>query len=100
MRNFKPKKDYVLIRLEKKDGGMRKTKSGIVLPDMGESSPSKTASPSTHNFIVDAIGPEVKDLKIGDFVIFNEYDLKGVRDDDDNHYGICKEDSVFATYED
>lgn len=99
MRNFKPKKDYVLIKLEKKDGE-RKTKSGIILPDMEERSSSNTASPSTHNFVVDEIGPDVKGVSVGDYVIFNEYDLKGIKDDADNHYGICKEESIFATYED
>lgn len=99
MRNFKPKKDYVLIKLEKKEDGLRKTKSGIYLPDTTDNT-SKAASPASHNFIVEAVGPDVKSIAVGDFVIFNEYDLKGIRDDDDNHYGICKESSIFATYED
>lgn len=99
MRNFVPKKDYVLIRLEKKENGLRKTKSGIYLPETAEKS-STTASPASHNFIVEAIGPDVENVAIGDLVIFNEYDLKGIKDDDDNHYGICKESSIFATYED
>jgi len=102
MRNFQPKKEYVLIRLEKKqNSGMKKTKTGIYLPDgPGPAANDNSASPSTHNFIVDAIGPDVKTVKVGDYVIFNEYDLKGVKDDDGNHYGICKEDSILATYED
>lgn len=99
MRNFKPRGNYVLIRLEKKEGGLKKTKGGIYLPDTAETT-SNTASPSTHNFIVDAIGPDVKSIKVDDYVIFNEYDLKGIKDDDGNHYGICKEESIFATYED
>lgn len=99
MRNFKPKKDYVLIRLEKKIEGMKKSKGGLFLVEDEKNSSSNTASPSSHDFIVDAVGPEVKDVKVGDYVVFNEYDLKGIKDDDGNHYGICKESSVFATYE-
>lgn len=99
MKNFKPKGNYVLIKLEKKTGD-KKTKGGIIIPDFEGKSNDNTASPSSHNFIVDEIGPDVKSVKVGDLVIFNEYDLKGVKDDEDNHYGICKEESIFATYED
>lgn len=98
MRNFKPKHNYVLIKLEKKDDGPKRTKSGIYLPNDKEEK-SSVASPSSHNFIVEAVGPDVKTVKVGEYVIFNEYDLKGIKDDDDNHYGICKEESIFATYE-
>ncbi len=99
MRNFKPKADYVLIRLEKKEEGMRKTKSGLYLPE-SEDSKSNSASPSTHNFVVEAVGPDVKNVEVGSYVVFNDYDLKGIKDDDNNHYGICKESSIFATYDD
>ena len=98
MKNFKPKANYVLIRFQKKSNDERKTKSGLVLPQMDNSS-SNVATPSKYDFIVQAVGPDVKTINVGDYVIFNEYDMKGLQDDEDVGYGICKEESVFATYE-
>jgi len=100
MKNFNPMCDYVLIKLEKRfENGIKKTKNGILLPELGSIQKDTTATPASHNFIVEAIGPDVKNIKVGSYVIFNEYDLKGIKDDNGNHYGICKEGSIYATYE-
>jgi co-chaperonin GroES (HSP10) len=38
-------------------------------------------------------------VKVGDKVIFNEYDMKGLQDDDEYMYALTKESSIMATYE-
>lgn len=98
MKNFKPKGNYVLIKLVKKEDTDKKTKSGIFL--LNDDNKKDEVSPHKYNFIVDAIGPDVKSVNVGEYVIFNEYDLKGIQDSNDVHYGICKEESILATYED
>lgn len=99
MRNFKPKGKYVLIKLVDREKVERKTKSGLLLLDNDEGT-TREYTPATKNFVIEAVGPDVTQVKVGEYVIFNEYDIKGIKDDDNNHFALCKEESIFATYED
>lgn len=100
MKNFKPKKNYVLIWLRKneQEEGLKKSKGGLYMPN-DDKQDAKEAQPGKYDFIISAVGPEVENVKEGDYVIFNEYDVKFVQDEDEEKYGLTKEDSIFATYE-
>ena len=100
MKKFHPKGEYVLIYFSKKgDESEKKTKSGIVLPYQEEDSSTKGVSPGKYDFVIHELGPDVKGVKVGDKVIFNEYDMKGLQDDDEYMYALTKESSIMATYE-
>jgi co-chaperonin GroES (HSP10) len=96
---FLPKKNYVLIHFVKKEGE-KKSKGGIYLPFQENGGQSqKEANPDNFDFVVEAIGSEVKDVKVGDYVVFNEYDMKGLQDKNDEIFALTKEESIMATYE-
>lgn len=99
MKKFIPRKNYVLVKFIKKDeADEKKTKSGIVLPYEQDQS-EKGVSPGKYNFVVDSVGPEVEEVKVGQMVIFNEFDMKGLQNEDEEMFALMKEDSIMALYE-
>jgi co-chaperonin GroES (HSP10) len=98
MKNFHPKKHYVLIEFVKREERENKTKGGLYLPNQDDKS-EKGVSPGKYDFVVKEVGPEVEDVKVGDHVIFNEYDMKGLQNDDEEMFAIVQEQSIMATYE-
>ena len=105
MKNFSPCGNQVLVRFIPTEDKENKTKNGIVLLD-----DSKTTNMNGNEIKVDKIlfqvikvGEKV-DLKessfgIGDLVIFNDYDIKYLQDDDGNGYLLTKSESIMGTYE-
>lgn len=105
MKNLVPQNDRVLIQYIEVDssGEMFKTdkKTGLVLPNNKSSDVSKSGG--KYEARVFSVGENV-DLnkykwKIGDKIIFNEYDIMKLQDEDDNIWGLTKAESIWATYE-
>ena len=46
--------------------------------------------------VVEAVGPEVKEVKAGDKIVFKEYSTTEIKIDEDN-YIILKEEDILAT---
>ena len=81
---LKPLKDRVVAKLEKP---LEKTASGILL---GESKEKPAYA------LVESVGPDVKNVKKGDKIIFKEYSTTEVKLDGTD-YLIVKEEDVLAT---
>jgi chaperonin GroES len=83
--NIQPLADYVVAQAEEAES---KTASGLYLPDNAKEKP-KTS-------IVVAVGPEVKQVKVGDRIIYKSYsstDVKVGREE----FMLIKEEDVLAT---
>lgn len=82
---LEPLADYVVTTAEE---AVTKTSSGLLLPDNAAEKP-KTAK-------VVAVGKEVKQVKVGDRVIFKSYSTTEVKVDN-QEYVIVKEEDILAT---
>ncbi len=80
-----PLADYVVAEAE---AAQTKTASGIYLPDSAAEKP-KVAK-------VVAVGKQVKDLKVGDKIIYKGYSTNDVKVDS-KEYILVKEEDVLAT---
>lgn len=65
-----------------------KTASGIYLPDTSKEKPVLAT--------VKAIGPDVKEIKVGDKIVYKEYSTTELKIDG-TEYLIVKEEDVLAT---
>lgn len=65
-----------------------KTASGLYLPDSSKEKPVVAE--------VKAVGPDVKNLKVGDRIVYKEYSTTELKLDD-TEYLIVKEEDVLAT---
>ncbi len=81
---LKPLKDRIVAVIEKP---LEKTKSGILLGEAKE----KPAYA-----VVESVGPEVKEIKKGDKIVYKEYSTTEIKMDEKN-YIIVKEEDVLAT---
>jgi chaperonin GroES len=81
---LKPLKDRVVAVVEKP---LEKTKSGILLGEAKE----KPAYA-----VVESVGPEVKEIKKGDKIVYKEYSTTEIKIDEKD-YIILKEEDVLAT---
>lgn len=81
---LKPLKDRIVAKIEKP---LEKTKSGILLGEAKE----KPAYA-----VVESVGPEVKEVKKGDKVVYKEYSTTEIKVDETS-YIILKEEDVLAT---
>ncbi|VEU82244.1 GroES family chaperonin [Acholeplasma hippikon] len=84
---LKPLNEYVVLSFEKVES---KTESGIIL------STSEKDKPSIGNVV--ALGPKVKDIKVGDKVVYQTYSGTKVKFDE-KEYLIIKEENILAIYE-
>ncbi len=82
--SIKPLADRVVA---KKEEAIDKTASGILLGNAKEKPNYAT---------VESIGPDVKNIKKGDKIIFKEYSATDVKIDDID-YLIVKEEDILAT---
>ena len=80
---MKPLKDRIVAVVEKP---LEKTKSGILLGEAKEK-PSYA--------VVESVGPEVKEVKKGDKIIYKEYSQSEIKMDEKD-YVIVKEEDVLA----
>ncbi len=83
--NIQPLADYVVAQAEV---AASKTASGLYLPDNAKEKP-KTA-------LVVAVGPEVKQVKLGDRIIYKSYSNTDVKVDKED-YILVKEEDILAT---
>ena len=74
----------VLEQLEQEE----QTKSGIILPDSAQEKPKMAK--------VLAVGPDVKEVKEGDVVLYKSYGPDDVKVDDKD-YMVAKEEDILAT---
>ncbi|MBQ3445230.1 co-chaperone GroES [Candidatus Saccharibacteria bacterium] len=81
---LKPLKDRIVAKVEKP---AEKTASGILLGEAKE----KPAYA-----VVESVGPEVKEVKKGDKIVYKEYSTTEVKVDESD-YIILKEEDVLAT---
>ena len=80
-----PLADYVVAQPEEAE---EKTASGILLPDSAKEKP-KTSK-------VVAVGKNVKDVKVGDRIIYGGYSNTDIQHDGID-YQIIKEENIYAT---
>lgn len=81
---LKPLKDRIVAVVEKP---LEKTASGILLGEAKEKSAYA---------IVESVGPDVKDVKKGDKIVYKEYSTTEIKVDETD-YIILKEEDVLAT---
>ena len=81
---LKPLKDKIVAAKEKPQ---EKTASGILLGDAKE----KPAYA-----VVESVGPEVKEVKKGDKIVYKEYSTTEIKIDE-KEYIILKEEDILAT---
>lgn len=82
---IKPLADRVVAVREK---AASKTASGIYLPDGAKEKPVMAT--------VEAVGPQVQGIKVGDRILYKEYSTTEIRIDG-VEYLIVKEEDVLAT---
>ena len=82
---IKPLGDRVVAVREK---AAEKTASGIYLPDNAKEKPLAAT--------VEAVGKDVKDVKVGDRILYKEYSTTEVTIND-AEYLIVKEEDILAT---
>jgi chaperonin GroES len=87
MPTLKPLSDYVVATVE---AAQTKTASGFYLPDSAQEKP-KTA-------IVSAVGPDVKQLKVKDQIVYKSYSPTELKIGN-VEYILVKEEDVLATVE-
>ena len=82
--NIQPLSDYVVAQQEE---AAAKTASGLYLPDAAQEKP-KTAK-------VLAIGKDVKEIKVGDRIVYGGYSNTEVKHDGAD-YVLIKEENIYA----
>ncbi len=83
--NINPLGDRVVLQQIESE---ETTKSGIILPDSAKEKPEQGK--------VVAVGSDVKEVKVGDTVLYSKYGPTEVKVDDQD-YMIVKEEDVLAT---
>jgi chaperonin GroES len=84
---FKPLKDKVFVSYSEEP---ERTAGGIYMPDTAKEKPQKGR--------VEAVGPEVKDVKEGDEIIFEKYSGSKIKVNGTEHL-IIKEEDILGTIE-
>ena len=82
---LKPLTNHVVAKKEKP---ISKTSTGILLPDSNKE--------ETAYAIVESVGPDVKNIKVGDKIIYKEYSATIVKFDNAD-YIIVEDKDVLAT---
>lgn len=84
---FKPLKDRVFVSYAEEP---EKTAGGIYLPDTAKEKPQKGR--------VEAVGSEVKEVKVGDTILFDKYSGSKI-EIDGTEYLILKEEDILGVLE-
>mgnify|MGYP001584686207 CR=1 FL=1 len=84
---FKPLKDRVFVSYSAE---LEKTASGLYIPDAAKEKPQKGE--------IKAIGNEVKNVKIGDVILFDKYSGSKITIDS-QEYLILKEEDILGIIE-
>lgn len=84
---FKPLKDRVFVSYSEEG---EKTAGGLYIPDSAKEKPQKGK--------VEAVGSEVKEVKVGSTILFDKYSGSKVNIDN-NEYLIIKEEDILGIVE-
>jgi chaperonin GroES len=84
---FKPLKDRVFVKYTEEG---EKTPGGLYIPDSAKEKPQKG--------LVEAVGSEVKEVKVGNTILFDKYSGSKVNIDS-NEYLIIKEEDILGIVE-
>ncbi len=84
---FKPLKDRVFVKYTEEG---EKTAGGLYIPDSAKEKPQKG--------VVEAVGSEVKEIKVGKTIFFDKYSGSKVNIDN-NEYLIIKEEDILGIVE-
>ena len=84
---FKPLKDRVFVSYSEE---LEKTAGGIYIPEAAKEKPQKGK--------IEAVGGEVKSLKVGDVVLFDKYSGSKINMDGTD-YLIVKEEDILGIFE-
>ncbi|MDA8079960.1 MAG: co-chaperone GroES [Nitrospiraceae bacterium] len=84
---FKPLKDRVFVKYTEEG---EKTAGGLYIPDTAKEKPQKG--------VVEAVGSEVKEVKVGNTILFDKYSGSKVTIDS-NEYLIVKEEDILGIVE-
>ncbi len=83
---FKPLKDRVFVRYSEE---MERTAGGIYVPDTAKEKPQKG--------VVEAVGSEVKEVKVGNTILFDKYSGSKITIDNTEHL-IIKEEDILGIF--
>lgn len=90
IKGFKACSHYVVLKLEKSK--LKLSEGGIIIPDIAQKKEDKWAA-----YVFD-IGPKAEvTCKIGDRVVFNQYDAKALSKDG-SEYIVCQDKNIMAIY--
>ena len=84
---FKPLKDRVFVKYTEEG---ERTPGGLYIPDSAKEKPQKG--------LVEAVGSEVKEVKVGTTILFDKYSGSKVNIDS-NEYLIIKEEDILGIVE-
>lgn len=84
---FKPLKERVFVSYTEE---LEKTAGGIYIPDAAKEKPQKGR--------VEAIGTDVKQVKVGDIILFDKYSGSKITLDN-TEYLIVKEEDILGIFE-
>ncbi|MEW6117362.1 MAG: co-chaperone GroES [Nitrospirota bacterium] len=85
---IRPLQDKVVVRFS--EDGVEKTAGGLYIPDVAKEKPQQG--------VVEAVGPEVKEVKPGSTVLFDKYAGTKVKNEK-YEYLIIKEESLLGIVE-
>ena len=85
---FKPLKDRVFVKYSEE---AEKTAGGIYIPESAKEKPQKG--------IIEAVGSEVKEIKVGNIILFDKYSGSKINIDN-NEYLIIKEEDILGIIQD
>lgn len=85
---FKPLKDRVFVRYSEE---AEKTAGGIYIPESAKEKPQKG--------VIEAVGSEVKEIKVKDIILFDKYSGSKINIDN-NEYLIIKEEDILGIIQD
>ncbi|RPI36815.1 MAG: co-chaperone GroES [Nitrospiraceae bacterium] len=85
---FKPLKDRVFVKYSAE---AEKTAGGLYIPESAKEKPQKG--------VIEAVGSEVKEIKVGDTILFDKYSGSKINIDN-NEYLIIKEEDILGIVQD
>ncbi len=85
---FKPLKDRVFVKYSEE---AERTAGGLYIPESAKEKPQKG--------VIEAVGSEVKEIKVGDIILFDKYSGSKINIDN-NEYLIIKEEDVLGIIQD
>jgi len=81
---FKPLKDRVFVKYSEE---AERTAGGLYIPESAKEKPQKG--------VIEAVGSEVKEIKVGDIILFDKYSGSKINIDN-NEYLIIKEEDILG----